>query len=354
MAGRAVLVGHDIASCQGLEALEVELRKRGWHVNPYLGRGKEYDSKISHLIYTIPATTDVVILGMSSQKETAHEEIAAGTRAAELRIPTFLYCDLFNTWARPHFAQFIRDHSQLVHFFVLYEESARKVCEWYLGVKAFVTGKPGWEQYGTPPTTRAEARAMLGISEDEKIILCPGGKHIAINMLLFGAVVEVAFGMKPPPTVVLSVHGGDPAGRDAYLCFEEWSDIQVIVPEIPRCRASLILPGADVVVASMSTIGEEAGFQKIPTINFISHVAMVHHEQSSGERSWAPIDLGLEDEVLGSIDYLRERISLLFDPDSPLSRAIREKQEELLMMKKPGTAARLMADAIEKVIKVRK
>ncbi len=349
---RVVLLAHDIASGQGLEALDTELRARGWATTLRLARGKDFPDSVEDVYDGIldSLATDVLILGMSSKEHTAREELKLGFAAAMMGIPIFFYCDLANTWARPFFAKLIRDNSKRTHFFVLHKESAEKLLEMYPDVIAHVTGKPGWEQYGAPTTTRDKAREMMGVLEDQKVILCPGVKDIARNMILFGGVIEAAASLRPSPTVVLSVHGGDPAGRDAYLCLREWSDIRVVVPEIPECRASIILPGADLVVQSMSTIGEEAGFQRIPTINYISHPAWVCHYRESGLCWWPPIDQGLEDVVWGSTGALAEKISVYLNEDSIPRDRMREKQRELLTPREPGTAARLMADAVESAV----
>ncbi|MBI2047883.1 MAG: hypothetical protein HYT27_01975 [Parcubacteria group bacterium] len=353
---KALLVGHDIASCQGLEAVANELTSRNWSCTTHFARGKEYGHTLETMLKNAQEAR-IVVLGMASQKEAAKEEIAVGAFAAAGGIPIFFYCDLFNTWARPFFADLIKQYSQLVHFFVLHDGSAQQVQKQYPGVTAFVTGKPGWEQYSSPEHTRGSARKVLGIPENEKIVLCPGGKDYRVNLIHFGAVLGASAGLFPEPTVILSIHGGDPKGRNAYMGLQ---DRKSLVPEIPQFRAPVILPAADLVVASMSTIGEEAGFQRIPTINFVSTLALDRHEESTGGREWAPITLGLEElvycealeleDIQYSIYILQERMGLYLNPDSLESRYMRKRQEEILVSRQPGTAARLMANAVESVV----
>lgn len=389
---KVVLVGYDVAPSQALERVGKELSASGADVCLFLGNGKPiknaYDAQ---LIAEHPC---VVLCGLSSSKELAKDEIATAEVAMKMGMPFGFYADTYGGINRPWFAH-LREKASFI--FVINEEEGKKARELYPNANVVVSGNPMWEDFFTPKLSREEVRRKLGVGDGEQMVLCPGGKSLAVNMLHWGGVIEaLSMGGSFAPVdhkVFLSVHPGDKPVEEikkiqklvAEFNLDKESDLdkEVIDQLVDRLvktaeasyltnyndlvnyskrvpikvvtrdfmSASDMLPGADLVIDSGSTVAIEAACQRIPVISYFSEIALARLEETSGSRDWELCKLGVAYGVYGNTsDHLIRYVDDLLLADS-LARMQRRQEEVYPKPQEKGSAVRKMVETLTEMSK---
>ena len=340
-----VLVAKDMAPSQILSLIEKVLTQdNGITVNAFLASGKEFSNDLETIL-DFASDARAVVVGMSSSKELAEEEIAVAKEALEIGTPVFCYADTFGL--RPHFDE-VLSH-RLTTLFCINEKQAEQAREKYPDLKVVVTGNPAWEQFFFPKLTREQSRDKLGIGLDETVVLCPGGKDAVVNTLHFSAAIESYAGDKVCH-VIISLHPGDKTLPSVYQSLVDFAPDNVKVRIIPASEmsASDILSGADCVISSASTIEVEALCRDvpIPVFSYLSPLAKRRLKKATGSEEWELVKMEVVYEYdhvtrLNLLDSIKDWMS--YGEDSMQVKKIRKhfpKPEKL------GTAIDKMVDAI--------
>lgn len=344
---KVLLVGNMVASCQAFERLIPELQKADAEVVSFLANGKSYQNSLEEMKSAVDSSS-IVLVGMASD-DLAKEEVAVAEVAAEKNIPFGFYADTYNSINRPRFAA-LREKASFV--FVINEEEGAKAKTLYQNARVVVSGNPMWEDFFTPKLSREEVRQKLEVGDEQQMVLCPGGKNLAVNMLHWKGVIE-ALALEPRDErnywkVFLSVHPGDQNGADAYkslVNYREGVSVRVVTKDL--LSASHMLPGVDLVIESASTIGIEAACQRKPVIDYFSEIALARLEETSGSRKWEPCELGVARRVDGRPSVLLSTINDLFFGGA---REMRRRQEEVYPEpQQRGSAVRAMATTLQEI-----
>lgn len=356
---KIVLVGRDQAPSEAFQRLAEELAEDdSIHVISFLGFGKPIqgiDEDFEQIFCAAIESASIVVIGMSSSLELAEPEIAAAQYAAGAGIPFGFYCDTFGCHNRSWFSQF-RSDEYADFLFVINEKEAGRAREVFPLSEVVVSGNPRWEDFVFPKFTRQEVRAKLGVAEKEKMILVPGGKIPAINIILWEAVMSaVHLSSVPGVKIFLSRHPGDyPKDEmEAKWLEKVYGDLvkfrgRVDVNFLDRgTKTSDVLPGTDLLVESASTLGIEAAFQRIPVIDYFSRLALNRMKETSGTIDWElcaqeaamRIDEGGEDSLLDVIEFLLSH-------NDPVGYLVEAQEENYPVPAEKGTAVRIMADTI--------
>lgn len=387
---KVVLVGYDVAPSQALERVGKELSASGVDVCLFLGNGKPiknaYDAQ---LIAEHPC---VVLCGLSSSKEFAKDEIATAEVAMQMGMPFGFYADTYGTINRPWFAH-LREKASFI--FVINEEEGEKARELYPNAKVIVSGNPMWEDFFTPKLSREEVRRKLEVGDEEQMVLCPGGKSPAVNILHWGSVIEALSldqdSLMPRKwKVFLSPHPGDkPAAllkqiaklkeerlktlplsleltkeitlideilkivEDSYLTkYQELVKYSARVPVRVVTKdfmsASDMVPGADFVIDSGSTVAIEAACQRIPVITNLWEITLARLKETSGSRNWEPCELDVAAMVEGDPHGLLKTINIL----SRDSEEMKTRQEAVYPAPpEKGAAVRKMVETLMEMSK---
>ncbi|TSC89636.1 MAG: hypothetical protein G01um10143_126 [Parcubacteria group bacterium Gr01-1014_3] len=341
---RVGLVGHDVAPTQAFRRIQEALVSRDNDVVSFVADGKPFANSKEEIISSAKQA-DVILLGMSSSADLAKEEVAVAEMAAEIGIPFGFYADTYKCHRRPWFGH-LREKANAV--FVINENEAISARELFPNAKVVVSGNPEWEDFFSPKFSREEIRAKLEVADDQRMILCPGGKNLAVNMLHWGSVIE-ALAMAPVNEiwkVFLSVHPGDTNGADAYKDLVKWSK-RVLVRVVTKdyLSASDMLPAADFVIESASTIAIEAACQRKPVISYFSEIALGRLEDGSGSRNYELCELGVTYQVNGSPEKLLSTIRDILLYGSGLAM---ERRQEQVYSKPPekGAAVKMMIETL--------
>lgn len=315
---RIVLVGRDTAPANALKKLQdylASLSNEGgsYKVFDFLGNGQFTKESIGERVLT----ADVLLVGMSSSAKLAEKEIYAAETAVRANTPFGFYADTFGCHKRPWFAK-LRDKASFV--FVVNKKEAESAQELFPNAKIVASGNPMWEGFFTPRLSREEVRERLGIEDGQRMIFCPGGKLLAVNMQHFGGVISAShvLGMNPEDwKIVLATHPGD-ENYDGLFKFEKkedsdeyeykrieniykdlvkYSKVPVAVVSPSQMATSHMISGCDVVVESASTIGIEAVCQRKPVIEFFTEAALNRLEETGIGRSYELCEQGVAREV---------------------------------------------------------
>ncbi len=342
---KVLLVAHDTAPSAVLARLASELRALGLEVLEILGHGKPLMHSYADIEKSV-LESQAVVLGMSSSEELSKEEIHAARTAFQEAIPYGFYADTYDCQFRPWFDGLKSGASFL---FVINQEEGRKAKKLFHRAEIVVSGNPLWEDFHFPRVSYEEVRQRFGVKPEEIMVLCPGGKSLAVNMLHFSGVIE-AVGFSKLSTlkrckIFLALHPGDLNSKSAYDDLVAFSPIPVVVITKEVMSVSDLVSGSDMVVESASTVGIEAAHQRKPVINYFSELALQRLEKVSGSREWMPCKLGVAAEVRGSPQELGLRMYKLLIMNEFIPMRIRQEE----MYPRPsvkGTALRLMREVI--------
>lgn len=260
----------------------------------FLAGGKDFLATLAEILSHV-ADCNAVVVGMSSSEALSKEEFAVAREAIRLGKPVFCYADTFGL--RPYFKDVLDAPGTTL--FHLNDDEADVALTTYPMLQVVTTGNPMWEKFFFPKFTRDAVRERLGISEGVKVVLCPGGKDAAINILHFTRAVEEFPCAHSKTVVILSLHGGDKTDPLVYTTLKDYAPLGVIVKIIPskEMSGSDILPGVDLVYASASTIEIEAVCQRIPVASYISSIARRRLRKTTGNDVWELTEQGVSFNV---------------------------------------------------------
>lgn len=300
-----------------------------------------------------PQDVDVVLLGMSSSPELAKEELAACEAAVKNGVPFCLFADTFRAWARPWFEPYREVASVL---FVVSPAEAEKARELFPNAKIVASGNPTWEDFFFPKYTREEVRQKLGVTENQIMALVPGGKNLAVNMLLFGGVIEAVniFLLKRTFKIILSVHPADGNYNGNACIYDDlarFSRMKVVVVPKNVFPGPDMIPGCDVVVQSFSTIGIGAACQRKPVIEFLTYAGLANMELQTKVRVPETAELGIADICYGDdIVTLASHIVELSRLESPMRDALLLQQEKVFPLPaEKGAAVKMIISALQEL-----
>lgn len=346
---QVTLVAHDIGGCNGLNLLGDYLEAQGVKVFRYLKGGDPTGT--SFAMEEQIASSDAVVCGMSSSKVLATIELVAADMAKQAGVPFFLFADAFKSHLKPYFQDLLLEAAA---FMVLSPTEAQKARDRFPGINAVATGNPAWEKFFFPRFSREEVRDRLMIPEDKFVVLSPGTKDLVINVLLWGSILDA---VEPLDNVLVlaSVHPRDKSPIKEYEKLADWSTdrLQVVVsdPNDPESMSgSNILPGANVVIDSGSTIALEAAALRIPVLTYSSEISLGRRQKDNGTRLVEMAKLGLTNQRHG----VRAVHDLGCEVRSVYYRklnAVKRRQEEVFpQAEEPDQAVKKMVAVLESVV----
>jgi len=360
---KVVMVGRDKAPSEAFEALKTKLV--GEEVVAYLGHGDPIKETLEK-IKAAASGADVLLCGMSSSPKLVAEEIAAIISASINGVPVVLYADTHGCVHRAWF-EGVRDRVNAV--LVVSNKEADAARQLFPNAEPVLSGNPSVEESYFPKTTREQTRNRFGVREDEKLMLIPGCKFPAVTIpTVIAAINAVDMLSETNFFMVVSVHPGDDAWKanpDFYdnliKYFTECKEVTDLANlrwtvscgkhpnEERRVVTSDILPGVDIVVATMSTEEQKAACQRIPVVEYLTAVDLDRMEKNFGTRDWECCEQGVAEKVFGDHAELAAAIDELLNPTSANSISMRQAQKlHYPKPSEPGYALRVMAETVLK------
>ena len=344
---RLTAVGYDYLQSEIIKKLTLELEIRGHTVAVFVGNGKLFPAQAGEVEYAV-AGSDVVLITISNRTE---EEVAAGEAAAKHGKPLCLFAAAFKGYQMPAFTGLRPDIRMLFRTTGDRMEDAHKL---FPNAEILTVGDPFWEAWASPRFSRDEVRKQFSMREGEILLACAGDKYPGDNLLMIGCLLEAAeklSGQGLKLKVVVGFHPGDPLDRRFYESLFARTDIPVAMTGSETMPLGDAVVGADVLVNTVSTIGIQAAYQSVPSINFMSIFTrpMLKRNQG-GDDTWDPCDnLGIAKAIRGSpVEELAAVISEY--ARTGFSSFLAKRNEVFPEPFEQGKCIRLMADALEKLI----
>ena len=343
---KITFIGRDVAPSRAFSM--VKERFSGDAVCAFLGDGKPIASGLDEIIGAV-RTSDILISGMSSAPYLVEEELAAITAADFAHVPVILYADTHNSAGRPWFEGVRKCVSAI---WVVSQKEARQAKEIF-GLpedRVILSGNPVVEKSFYPEISREESRRRIGVKEGEHLILSSGYKYPSITLPTLIAIVQAAVHLEAQGSqlklcVVASIHPGDDAFRantgfyngimDYFLYNEAVADLKNLrfriccsrdIEEENLIPTEEILPGADLLISTLSTTDQEAAAQRIPVIEFFTPLAMSRMQKNFSTQKWETCEQGVAYEVFDDTRRLAQLVyQVLWNG---VSDAMRHAQEE--------------------------
>ncbi|MBI4114524.1 MAG: hypothetical protein HY445_01625 [Candidatus Niyogibacteria bacterium] len=321
---KVVMVARDAAPSKAFQMLGEELLKRRHFFHLFVGSGSPLTVSNDD-IRQVVSKMDIVIVGMSSSKELAEPEMAAAEAAMNAGVPLVAYGDLFGTVNRQFFSELWQKTGKAPHMLFVLDDYEKQDAEskYPSSTKVIVTGNPAIEKAYFPEWTRKEAREKMGITDDDFVVIVPGGKDFRINAQLFQTATVAMFEMWREEKgraikVFLATHPGDENVQngkrpDEYFGLENLGvsprfTVKVFTKANSDPPTPKIVIGADGMIASMFTTGIDAAIQRVPVVDVITPYALERFGDISGGRTkWGPGELGASHAVY-AYDYSQLKV----------------------------------------------
>jgi hypothetical protein len=364
---QVICIARDASPSRAFMRLEPVLRAAGYAVKLIVGDGSPLSAG-EPMTSAYVAAAKILLLGMSSPAENAEPEIQAAELARGLNIPYGFYGDVPKCWlARAVPGAYFYDLAQTASFyFALDEADAEAAREFFPEAKIFATGSPLREEMFFPVMGYREVRNKLGVKDDEKLILAPGGKlRGGGNILFWGTIMEalslVSEGGRMRFKLIMAPHPGDrnlhlvdPADSgkpiDMYQQLAELSPVSAELVLKSKMPTADIIAGADLVIEFSSSIGNGAAYQRKPMITLAPQVPLNQIRDKSGKYYLEVVELGLSEFVTGNTFSLAATIAKLLTEGGYAPQ--RARQEEVCPApREKGLALRKMAEAIGELTK---
>lgn len=285
---------------------------------------------------------DVVITGLAAAEDKT-TEIEISISAMEKKKPIIWFADTYGVFNRKKIGSLRPDL-----LFVPDEFEKQKAIE--QGYKTVVaSGIPLWEDFADLSLfpKREELRKKLGVGKNNKLILfCVISAKHDINRTVTSGVISALKELNDPDIILLlRLHPADP-DPDIESCKKLLKNIAWV--ESPGFKATEdLLPAADFVISSISTVGIAAAYQRKRVVEYIPQPFMDLLEKLTGRRYWVPAETGATPGVY-RLEDLIPAIQNLFTKEGYANLV--EKQEKAYPALKGGSI-RKMIDAIEKLVK---
>ncbi|MBU3925957.1 hypothetical protein KJ763_02200 [Patescibacteria group bacterium] len=344
---RLVMVARDMAPSMALKKIQKRYESE-ISITSFLGFGKSINESMKEIERNIK-TADIVLLGMSSSEELTREEILAGLIAFDVKKPFGFFADTYNVIGRPWFSA-LKNIARFL--FVINKDEEKKAKLNFPNSEIIISGNPIWEDFFFPQISYRDIRRQIGVNDDEKIILCPGGKNFIVNVLHWGGVIDAVnlfnFGSNSEKfKIILAMHPGDLNDPNFYVDLVKFSKVPVMITKNSP-SSSQIVSGCNIVVQSASTIGIEAACQRKPVIDYFTSVAMERLKESTGCYSWEPCELGISKAVISGSEALRNNILNLLGKGYS---SMREIQERIFPMpKEKGKSLEIIISSLKKFL----
>lgn len=386
-------VANDVAPSGAFKMVAPELERRGIKTTGLIAEGKppkfskgDIDSAISK--------SDLVVLGMSAPAKNAELEIYAAKKAHELGVPYSFYGDVAGCWGRAQEGNWFYPVARNTAFYfgVRDEDGVKDV---FPNAHIFATGNPVRETEAFPVMSREEARKVLGVKNDEKLIMVPGSKFVGANFSILAVLFEALdFLHSDKIRLIFCPHPGDTEifavdwrkilkiyedsktqllnvlssfdqlfavlnkvfndselaklQLNAYQEFLDSSPVPARVITKDILSSAQAVNGADLVVEYGSSVAFMAVYRRIPLLTLPVIAAANRCKKNNGKRETEV----MEDEVtiVASADNclnLSEDIEFLLIPNSEDAEDLLASQEKKYPLpKERGEAVRKLADAI--------
>lgn len=305
MKKRLVTVASDFGPSQLARGL-VEKLGDGFGCRTFLGEGKIPSPFQEDDVRTAVEESDLVIIDTS---EYCGMEVCAGQHAVSCGKPLALISLFPDQLQKKEYAPF-RSHIRFI--FVLNEGEAETARALYPKATIIVTGNPDWESFSFPKRTRDGVREILKVSPQEKLVLVSGEKEVGINFPLAVNVIEAIADLPNPQSfkVIFGIHPGHaplPGGADLLEFYKELGRYHPKVSVVPACKAVPfgigtpdIVPGADLVIGTNSTVQIQAAYLGIPAIAVLLRRAFRGIELPREHQGWwTPCEQGAIAPVYG-------------------------------------------------------
>lgn len=337
---KIVLVAGDFAQSEVLRMLEIRLAEAGNKVSSFLCYGRVGQFSTETIVEAIKGA-EWLVSGMS---ELFFEETIAVREAVNRNIRIALYADTFDAYRSPVF-EFVRISS--VTLFVVNNDEAVGARQIFPKANVLITGNPRWEEFAFPRLSRQKAREILGIVGNRRVILCPGDKYLAQNMIQFSATIDAVqrLGWEGDAEILFALHPGEPNTPKLYdELLVRSGCLSHIIGRHVGINTGDILVGCDLVVEFTSTIGIQAACLRIPVIDYCSTIALRGHKPVAGKDPWVLAQRGATIPVFPSLgDDLALTINKI--ENGKLGLRLRSDQEKMF----PITAADDRGQAIRRM-----
>lgn len=358
---KIAMVGRDAAQSRAFTRLKPVLIGRGYKVNLMVGDGQPLSQSDNEIVSAVQ-DSDVVLLGMSSAPETAQPEILAGLKAHELGKPCVFYGDVVKCWMRARSGAWFEELAKTAAMYLGVNEIDAEAAREVFPVAILVaTGNPLREDIFFSEMTREQVRSELKVSENEILVLAPGGKYdgwgdIAFwNTIMEALMILSGKGMRFK--LIMTPHPGDrilrlidPKAREGSKAVDVYGDMARLsgVPaEVvlkARLSTSQIVPGSDVIVDFASSTNVEGACQRKPVITLGIEILWRCLEAANGTRYLEWVDKQTSELVPGYPEKLAEAIKRLLTPEGYAPQLAR--QEKHYPVPERGLVLREMANAI--------
>ncbi|MDQ5893630.1 MAG: hypothetical protein QG640_642 [Patescibacteria group bacterium] len=341
---RVTLVGRDIAPSQALRALAEKLRQQECCAGLYVGDGKPLPASLDEIALAALGS-NLVIVGMSSSEALAREELHVAELAKRKGIPLVLYADTFGVHGRPWFEHLMAG-STLFH---INGSEAEKAVEMFPKTDVVVTGNPMWEEFFYPRLTREKARERIGAAEGQKVILCPGGKLAATNIVHFASAIET-FASFGNVLIAITLHPADKTSPEVYDGLLSLSPVPTKIIAGAVISGPDMLPGVDVLFDSASTLGIEAVCLRVPVVHNLSFIAECRLKQMTGNAIWPLCEEGVVIDLTDTAFRYEAISELLKHPERTYANCLRNAEALYPVPKEKGLALTKMMAAIERLL----
>lgn len=354
MSKRVLLVARDAAPSRCFTRLKPVLEECGLDATVHVGDGKPLVIDNVTLGQSV-AESDLVILGMSSSSELAQPEIAAGEAAQKAGKRFGFYGDVPGCWSRARVGAWFEGLApNTVFYFGTSQVDAENARSVFQKAQLIGAGNPLREEMAFPRFSRAEIRRQLGVGDDMKVVLAPGGKFPAGNAASWAMVIDAIKQLGGSHfQLILAIHPGDSGpSNNLYVDLGKLAPCPVsLVFSNCQPNGSEIVTGADIVVDFGSSVGVEAAFQRIPVVTLGFEVLFRRHEIVTGGREVEVVTTGAS-ELVTDAKELAEAMKRLFTPRG--FEPMRQRQLAAYPVpKKRGAALQKMADAIQQMLSSR-
>ena len=342
---RFVAVGHDYLQSEIIKKLALELKSRGHEAVIFVGDGKQLTSEPPEMEEAV-SNSEVVLVTISNRTD---EEVSAGLMAVKHNKPLIVSADAFRSYSMPAFAP-LRFHTRIL--FRTTGDRAEDARNLFPNAEIHVVGNPFWEAWANPEFSRNEVREKFEVEDDECFIACAGDKPPGDNIMLFGCLLEAVEVLQKrgiKTKLLIGFHPGASLPPSFYHGVFRRSDIPVMFTGPETMSLSDAVVGADMVINTVSTIGIQAAYQHVPSINFMSIFTRTMLARDTGEDTWDLCDnLGISRAVRGSsVEELMEVISEFAKTGFSSLSAKRDIVFPVSFV--PGKCIHLMANTIERL-----
>lgn len=354
-----VMVGGDIAQSKAFRLLEQALKANGITVNSFLGDGRPVADHPDKIIDSIKAS-DVVLTGLSSRQPQSEAELLALQTAIENGIPCGVYQDTYGIWRRAQF-QSLMDKVNFI--FAIDAIEAEAINQAYPDIEIVVVGNPTWDEYFFPELSREAVRTTLNLTSNELMVLISGVKRVEVDLPMFQAFVDVKLDELTGRRVrlIYSPHPGEEnvsfeVGKEfPELCSDQGRlRVEAVYKEV--MNGGMMLPGADLVVSSVSSLIIGAACRCIPVIGYLNQSEKDRQIEVNGQPIWRPLEMGFcplcqvtdtrHDNLVEILKPLiRANGSIAYTED-----CLQIAEECFPQPQEPGQPAKQMADYLQTVM----